>query len=355
MSDRAYSAADIQVLTGLEPIRRRPGMYFGGVDATALHRMLCEVIDNAVGNHLEGTANRVDVSIAGHRVTVRDDGEGMPVELVRGTEMTVMEALVSTLHCGRRTGSGLAGVGIAAVNALCERFDVESSRGGQTYAIGFTRGEQTRPFKSLGPSDRTGTRIVLEPDFSILERQPWNREQIAGRLLDLAALNPDLILTLDGKRYCCPDGLSDLVRDTAKDPRAEPIRMYEDHAGQLQVDVAVLWTNERRTDVRGFVNQMPDRGVHVDTLRWGIVEAVRGLDDRLARVNAPALFEVLAPGLVAAISVELDNPRYATQARTWLDNPEVGIAVQSTVTAGLSEALARDHALRDRLLARIPR
>jgi DNA gyrase/topoisomerase IV subunit B len=139
----------------------------------------------------------------------------------------------------------------------------------------------------------------------------------------------------------------------AVDPWAVPIRCTENHGDAVHVDAALLWTTQPRVDVRGYVNQTPVAGVHLDALRWAVVAAMRHLDDRLFRVHPPALFEVAAEGLVAAVHVELADPKL-DQGRD-LINREAATACLDTVTTGLTDALADDHALRDRLLSRIPR
>jgi DNA gyrase subunit B len=361
MSDTSYTGADIVVLTAPEAIRKRPGMYLGSVDSHGLHHLLWEVVGNVIDQHLGGHASRMRIQIDGHQISVEDDGDGIPVDPVGETGKTVLE-LVMTEMCAsglRRPhvhlGARMHGIGLVPVNALCERLEVEVWRAGRAYVARFARGVLRGAVEDLGPTARHGSRLTLVPDFTILDRVAWDRAVIGDRLRELAALNPALTLVLDHETYRCSDGLSDLVRHHTQEPWSVPIRLRENHAGEVDVDVALQWTDRAGSAVHGFVGQSRGGGVHVEALRWGLVQAVRGLDEALVRVNAPALFEVVGRGLVAAVSVALEAPRFGNPSRDWLENPEVGAAVRTTVAAGLSSILATDHALRDRLLARIPR
>jgi DNA gyrase subunit B len=334
-------------------------MYIGDTeDGTGMHHMLWEVVANSVDEHLAGQASYLRVSLHDDgAVSVEDDGPGIPI--------AALQPAMTQLFGGRgwrsrhvHIGPDLWGVGIAAVNGLSSQLQVEFARDGrrhvQDYAAGVARG----PIRDLGVTDRTGTRVTFTPDFSLLRRQPWDRPLVARRLREIAALSPSLTAIVDDRAFRCPAGLADLVRFLGRGHRSlhgEPIRMRgtRDNVG---VDVALLWTAGPRTRVRGFVGHArPRGGTHLRGLSRGLFGAFVALDPaRFATVHRAAFREVLRPGLVAAVHVTLDHPRFGSPCRDQLENPEVMTAVAAVVTSQLAARLREDRSLRDTLLGRMP-
>jgi len=347
-----YDVSTIQVLSFPEAVRRRPGMYLGGTDATARHHLLWEVVGNAVDEHLAGHASYVRVTIAGDAIAVDDDGRGIPAEAI--------EVVLTRMHAGsgfRRDHVHLArsqrGVGIAPVNALCEALTAEVWRDGRWVRQRFARGVPLGPVEDLGPADRTGTRIMLVPDRTIFAPAAWNRLAVARRLRELAALVP-ITTILDHDAFRCPDGLADHARYLARGELA-PLRVRGQRDG-IAVEAAVGWTADDRARVRGFVGCAPaSRGTHLDGLADGLAAAIASAAPaRLAGVHRAALREVLERGLVACVHVMFADPRFGEPTRERLVNPEVRAAVAAVVGDGIAAQLAADRTLAGCLLARLP-
>lgn len=363
-----YDASTIVVLEGLEPVRRRPGMYIGDTeDGTGLHHMLWEVVGNSVDEHLAGHASYLRVAFHDDgAVSVDDDGRGIPIGIMPGErDLTTLEVVMTRLHAGsswRATHvhvGHLWGVGIAAVNGLSSRLEVEVCRDGRRHAQDYVIGKPQGPVRDLGPTERNGTRITFLPDFSLLRRRPWDRAMVARRLRELAALSPRLTTIVDDDAFRCPAGLVDHVRFLGRGQRSlhgEPVRLAgtRDDVG---VDVALSWTAGARTRVRGFVGHAPARrGTHLQGLARGLFQAFEALDPaRFGAVHRAAFREVLDRGLMAAVHVTLAHPRFGSPSRDQLSNPEVFTAVADVVAEQLAARLREDHGLRETLLARMPR
>jgi DNA gyrase subunit B len=363
-----YDASAITVLSGLEAVRRRPGMYIGDTqDGSGLHHMLWEIVGNAVDEHLAGHASYLRVAFHDDgAVSVDDDGRGIPVGLLPlDPEMTTLEAVMTQLRGGSawrpthvHLGLYMWGAGLAPVNALSSRLAAEICRDGRRHLQEYAAGVALGPVRDLGPTDRRGTRITFTPDFSILRRRPWNRALVARRLRDLAAVCPRLTTLADGRAFRCPDGLADLARSLGRGARAlhgAPIhiRGTRDDVG---VEVALLWTEGARRRVRGFVGHAPaPRGTHLRGLARGLFHAFVALDPaRFGAVHRAAFDEVMEPGLVAAVHVTLAHPRFGSPMRDHLTNPEVLTAVDAVVGEQLAARLRDDRQLREALLARAP-
>jgi len=364
-----YDASKIIVLSGLEAVRRRPGMYVGDTeDGSGMHHMLWEVVGNAVDEHLAGHASYVRVAFHDDdAVTVEDDGRGIPIgPLPHDPDKTVLEAVMTQLHGGsawRSThvhlGLYLWGAGIAPVNELCARLEAEICRDGRRFVQAYAAGKPLGPIRDLGPTDRRGTRLTFTPDFSILRRRPWNRALVARRLRELAALSPRLTTIVDDDAFRCPAGLVDHVRFLGRGRRSlhgEPIQI-RDTRDDIGVDVALLWTTGGCARVRGFVcHANARRGTHLRGLGRGLFHAFVAFDRaRFGSVHRQAFDEVLEPGLMAAVHVTLALPRFGSPMRNQLENPEVLNAVDTVVTEQLVARLRDDRALREALLARMPR
>lgn len=364
MESDSYNADSIVVISALEGIRRRPGMYIGGVGAEGLHHMLWEIVGNAVDEHLRGHASYVRVTIDGAAISVEDDGRGIPVDPVPDEPaLSVLELVLTRLHAGsgyRRDHvhlcTNLYGVGAAAVTALSERLDAEVWRDGRHYQQSFARGVALGPVRDLGPADRTGTRITFVPDFTILENTAWNRSAIKRRLREIAAAQPRLTAILDHSAVRYPGGMVDHVRYLARNRRllAAPLGI-SGVRDDVAIEVALAWTDAPRGDVRGFVGMSrARRGTHVRGLADGLRGAFAALDPaRFATVYPAAFAEVIDPGLIAVVNVMLAHPRFGSPTRDHLTNPEVRAAVAATVAEALHGRLVSDRGLREVLLARM--
>jgi len=361
----SYSEQSIVVLSGLEAVRRRPGMYIGGTGSAGLHHMLWEIVGNSVDEHLRGHASYVRVEIEGDAISVEDDGRGIPVDPhPQDPARSVLEVVLTTLHASAdfradhvHVSPGLVGVGAPVVNALSERLDAEVWRDGRHHQQSYARGIPLGPVRELGRATRTGIRITFRPDFTILDPGAWRRSRIKRRLREIAAMCPAFTTILDHSAVRCPNGLADHARYLARRarPLCAPVRITGSRDG-VDVDAALLWTDAARPCIRGFVGTSPTRaGTHLQGLGLGMFGALATLDPaRFATVYPSAFAEVMEQGLVAAINVMLRDPRFGNPSREQLVNPEVREAVAALVTTELHARVVVDGELRDMLLERMP-
>jgi DNA gyrase/topoisomerase IV subunit B len=359
-----YSAESIVVLRGLEAVRRRPGMYIGGLGDDGMHELLWQVIGHAVDAHLHGGASYVRVAIDGEVISVEDDGDGIPVDRApHQPETTLLEIAMTTLYAGGwraaihdQARSGLHGLGWPVVNALSDRFDVEVWRDGHHHQQNYARGVTLGPPRDLGPTQRTGTRIAFRPDRSIFGPRVWNRSAIARRLREIAATCPALTTILDHDAMRYPDGIADHARYLAADARpiAAPVRITGVR-DDVAIDIALLWTSAGCGRTCGFVETQPVRtGTHIRGLADGLLAAFIALDaGRFGGVHAAAFVERIGRGLVAVVHVTLCSPTFRRIGREELANQEVQPAVAALVAAELHRRLLDDGALREQLLARM--
>jgi DNA gyrase subunit B len=359
-SSDSYNAESITVLKGLEAVRRRPGMYIGDTTGgQGMHALLWLVVSGAVEEHVHGNASYVRVTIRNDdSVVVEDDGPGISVDPTRiEPELSVLEARVTRLHGG--AGSAGRGHELPIVNALSARLEVQVWRGGRRFAQSYAAGDTRGPVHDLGPTSRTGARITFTPDFSLLERRPWDRPAIARHLREIAALEPRLTTILGHRAFRCPAGLEDHVRFLGRHERPQqrdPVVIAGVRDG-VGVRAALLWTAAARARVRGFVNhRRVPRGTHLRGLADGLFDAFAAFDPpRFSGVHRAAFREVVRPGLMAAVQVTIERPRFTSWQRDHVESPEVRVAVGAVVAQQLGARLSRDPLLRHALLARMPR
>jgi DNA gyrase subunit B len=359
----AYSGDEIRVLTLAEAVRKRPGMYFGGTDQAAMHHLLWEVIGNAIDEHRRGHGTTVRVTFDFDAVTIEDDGRGIPVEPSQNDPtVSQLEHVMTTMHRGSgfsrehvHLTSSLSGVGVAVVNAACERFDVEVWHAGRHHAQSYARGIPLGPPRDLGASSRTGTRVRFVPDATIFDGT-WDRAGVAARLRELAAMAPGLALVCDGEVYCCHDGLADRVRYLARD-RTLPQRPIELRAIDkgVAVTAALAWTDDDRAVTEAYVGMAHARGTHLIGFVRGMFGAFARVEPGLAKVDRLAFREVIERGLVAVVHVQLHDPRFGSPSRSWLTNPEVATVVAAAVRSQLAAALLAERGVLTTLFTRGPR
>jgi DNA gyrase subunit B len=356
-----YKASDIVVLRGLECVRRRPGMYIGDVeDGSGMHYLLRGVIDRAFSENMDGTASFIRVQIEDDVVIVEDDGTGMPVApLRREPEMSELEAAFTLLFSGGSPhGRRWADCTLAVANALSAWMEVTVWREGRMYQQRHERGMPCAPVSDVGPATRSGTRIVFAPDFTIFRRLPWDRDAIASRLRELAALGRNLTTVLQHQIFRAPDGLADLARHLAGDANpigTGPIRL-RGVLHDVDVAVALLWTDAPASITAGFVNGQPmPLGTHLRGLDAGVRMVLRGMaGERLRRVRRGAIDELFEGGRVALVHVVMDRARTAGATGSELASPEAYDAVRALLTVGLGPELDRDRELERSLRARLP-
>lgn len=368
-----YSVDQIEVLEGLEPVRRRPGMYIGDVrDGSALHHLLWEVVANSIDEHLLGHATRLRVSVEDDLVEVEDDGRGLPVDEDTYRGQPLLQTILTTLHAGAtrdghvphvHVAPGGFGVGLAVVNAVCRQFDVTVWRNGRTYQQRYAAGKPLEPLEKRPGSDKTGTRIRFRPDPRIFSCTQPDRKLVRQRLEELALWNPELRLELMSESLQQPQGtvawLERLAR--ANDVELPSARFARRNLrDDVFVEVALAWADDLYgSDLRSFSgqNQTGAGGSHVQGLWQGLVEALaQRRPEAFRRPPRASRFRgLLSLGLLGVVHVGLRDPRYAGPCRDRLESAQAREAVRAELVESFSAFLASQPELEAMLFERIAR
>jgi len=376
MATGTYSAESITVLEGLDAIRRRPGMYIGGVDATGLHHLLWEVVDNAIDEVMNGHATRITVTLSknGKTVSVSDNGRGIPVDRHQKSGKSALEVIFTTLHAGGKfdndaykVAGGLHGVGASVVNALSERLDVEVRRDGHVWTQRYRRGKPAGPVEKGEPTRGTGTTVRFTPDPEIFLDAAYNAKTIAERLEVKSYLNKGLsIQFVDEKagtrvEFHHEGGVTDFlqaINTERKDTRASPTPfVLEREEGDLRLELALAWTEATDEDLRSFVNTIPTRdgGTHEQGLREAVRSALQKYikDHELAKKGPEIRGEDVREGLTGVLSVCVREPQFQGQTKGRLNNPEVRAQVDSLVRPRLEDFLIKNKSVAEAIAHRI--
>jgi DNA gyrase subunit B len=357
MAETSYDAQQIEVLEGLEGVRKRPGMYVGSTGSRGLHHLVFEVVDNSVDEALAGFCKRIDVAIhKDNSITVDDDGRGIPVDVVPKVGKPAVEVVMTMLHAGGKFGGGgykisggLHGVGVSVVNALSEWLEVEVHRDGKRYAQRFERGQRASPLRTIGKTDRTGTTVVFMPDPKVFVETEYDAKIIAARLDELAYLNAGLVLTLTDERnderqeFTHKGGIAELVRQQNKNKGSlgEPVTIHRVRDG-IEVDAAIQYNTGYLEHVFTYVNTIntAEGGTHLVGFRSALTRSINDYARRQGLLKNGDLSlqgEDVREGLTAVISIKLPEPQFEGQTKTKLGNPEVKGLVESVVGEELAE------------------
>jgi DNA gyrase subunit B len=359
---QAYDASNIQVLEGLEPVRKRPGMYIGTTSSRGLHHLVYEVVDNAIDEAMAGRCDRIVVTLhADGSASVADDGAGIPVKAIPGTKdrRPAVEVVLTVLHAGGKFGGGgyaisggLHGVGVSVVNALSEKLEVEVKREGFTYAMAFSRGKVTRKLTKGKATRKTGTFVRFWPDPEIfVETLDFEKRILAERMQELAFLNKGVEIQLVDERDGSKDvfkangGLVDFVKYLAQGKDAvHRVIPIEHRSDEGEVEVAMQWTTAYTESFYSFANTINthEGGMHEE----GLKKALTNVLNRYARTKGllkekedNLIGEDVREGLIAIISVKLKDPQFEGQTKTKLGNAWMRSLVETTVNAQLAEWL----------------
>ena len=366
MAEAAYTAKDITVLEGLEPVRLRPGMYIGSTGARGLHHLVYEVVDNSVDEALAGRADRIEVTVhPDNSVTVSDNGSGIPVDVMSEQGLPAATVVLTKLHAGGKFGGegykvsgGLHGVGVSVVNALSEWLKLEIKRDGKVYRQEFARGEPTTDLKVDGKTDRkkdTGTTITFLPDLEIFDEDEfeWSIDTLLQRLRETAFLTRGLRIVITDERegeerveFHYEGGIRDFVAhvNSAKDPIHKRIVFFEGEMENGAVEVAMQWNGSYVESVFSFANNIntTEGGAHLS----GFKAALTGTLNKYAREKGLLKEkeenlegEDAREGLAAVLSVKLRDPQFEGQTKTKLGNPWVRGLVEQTVNQRFAEFL----------------
>jgi DNA gyrase subunit B/topoisomerase-4 subunit B len=378
MSTGTYTAKSIVVLEGLEAVRRRPGMYIGGVDKAGLHHLLWEIVDNSVDEVMNGHASRIIVTMHsdGKTMMVADNGRGIPVDVHSKTGKSALEVIFTTLHAGGKfdndaykVAGGLHGVGASVVNALSKSLIAEVRRDGQTYFQRYRRGKPQGPVERGEPARGTGTSVTFTPDSDLFEDLSYDPALIAERLEIKTYLNKGLVIQfVDQKNktnveFRHDGGVADFldaVNQQRNDQRVATLpfvleREDEDHG--LRCHLALTWTEATDEDIRSFVNTIPTRdgGTHELGMLAAVGTAVMRFMEThdLVKKGMEIKREDIREGLIAVLAVCVREPQFQGQTKGRLNNPEIKAQVESMVRPALENFLLKNKSVGDAITARV--
>ena len=370
-----YTAKDISVLEGLEPVRKRPGMYIGGVSSAGLHHLVWEIVDNAVDEVMNGHASEIHVTLHsdGASVTVSDNGRGIPVDKHPKHKKSALEIILTTLHAGGKfegqnykTSGGLHGVGASVVNALSRELQATVKRDGQTWQQTFRTGSAVGPVKKLGPARGTGTTITFHPDPKIFPKTDFNADTIRDRLEMISYLHKGARVLfhdeVNNQKYTFENanGVVDYLAKILKDRQARPTHdlpyvLMKDNG--IRIEVAVQWTESTDEHLRSFVNGIPTAsgGSHENGMRAGLVKAVRNYIEthNLTPRGVTLSAEDIREGAVGVLSIFIAEPQFQGQTKDRLNNPEVQPAVDASIRPSLEHWLNHNSSVAEAIVARI--
>ncbi len=381
----SYTARDIEVLEGLEPVRQRPAMYIGGTDVRGFHHLLWEIVDNSVDEAINGHAKRISVVLDEGRTgaTVSDDGRGIPVDVHPKHKRPAIELILCTLHAGGKFGGksyhvsgGLHGVGASVVNALSETMEVHVYRDGSEHLQRFARGKPTAKLKKIGRTRKHGTSVFFKPDTQIFgEGAVFDLELVRERLEARSYVHGGLQITLRDEQtkqtftFEHPNGIADylpvLVGARGKPTtHKDPFVVRTQHAapqgngdtGEVQVEVALQWTDSFDYYLRSYVNGIPTHsgGTHESGMNAAVVKAVRSfMDAKAIAVKGVTLgAEDIREGIVGLLSIYVEEPQFQGQTKDRLNNVEVAPAVEAALRPALEQWLLENPSSSEAIVAR---
>ncbi len=360
----SYSAKDIYVLEGLDPVRKRPGMYIGTTDSAGLHHLIWEVVDNSIDEAMAGHAKNIRVDLLpGNKISVADDGRGIPVEVHKQTKKSALETVLTTLHAGGKFGGdsykvsgGLHGVGVSVVNALSKWVMVEVDREGYVWVQEYERGKPQYKVKKTVKSNRTGTRVTFLPDEEIFAKIEWDLKRIVDHLRQQAFLTKGVNIEIVDQRklpayyqgFYFDGGLLSFIKYITQSEKLlqdDPFYANKEVDG-IDVEVAFLFNDELETQELSFANNIytPDGGMHLTGFRSALTRTLndyankegylKGKDDNLTGDD-------VREGLSAIVSVKLREPQFEGQTKARLGNPPARTAVESATNETLKDWLER--------------
>ncbi|MEM8882513.1 MAG: DNA topoisomerase IV subunit B [Planctomycetota bacterium] len=371
-----YTAKDITVLEGLDPVRKRPGMYIGGVGAAGLHHLVWEIFDNAVDEAMNGHATEVALTLHkdGSSITCVDNGRGIPVDKHPKTKKPALEVILTTLHAGGKfeegaykTAGGLHGVGSSVVNALSQKMVATIKRDGKRYEMSFARGKTKSKLKSLGAARGSGSTIYFEPDPTIFPRTRFDPATIRQRCEIASYVHRGLKVTFDdqvsGKKetFHHTRGIEDYLDRLLKERKSPavhpaPFVMLRDDP-ECRIELCMQWSEATDECMRSYVNGIPtgSGGTHENGLRAGMGKAIRNTIElhKLAPKNLTLTADDLREGLVCILSVFITDPQFQGQTKDRLNNPEVQSRIDQAVRPAMEKWLNSNRSAAESIVARI--
>ena len=369
-----YNAEQIQVLEGLEAVRKRPGMYIGSVSIRGLHHLVYEIVDNCVDEALAGYCTHIHIIIEkGNIISVEDDGRGIPVDIHPKTHISAAETVYTVLHAGGKFGGdsgykvsgGLHGVGASVVNALSEWAEVTIQRDGGIYEMKFQRGKTTEKLTRLGDSKKTGTKVRFLADSTIFETLEYDFKTLEERFREIAFLNKGLHITIEDQRndedlkkseFCFEGGLISFVEFLNQNKeKIHPTPIYIEKDGEVPVEIALQYTTAYTENIYTFVNNINtiEGGTHLEGFKRGITKVFNDYaraHNILKEKDSNLLGEDIREGMTAVISVKVKEPQFEGQTKTKLGNSVVTGIVQSMVVEVLTPFLEENPSVAKAIL-----
>lgn len=362
----SYSADSIQVLEGLEAVRKRPAMYIGDIGVKGFHHLVYEVVDNSIDEALAGHCDRVEVLInEDNSITVKDNGRGIPVDFHEKEQRSALEVVMTVLHAGGKfdkdsykVSGGLHGVGVSCVNALSTHLKAQVYRNGKEYVQEFSIGKPLYPVKEVGPTERRGTTVTFMPDTSIFIVSEYNYDTLATRLRELSFLNKGITITLTDLRnkddngefikdtFYSTGGLKEFVRflDSSREPMIGDVIYMEGEKAGIPVEVAMIYNTSFTENVHSYVNNINthEGGTHLAGYRRGLTRTLKKYAEEsglLKNLKFEIAGDDFREGLTSVISVKVQEPQFEGQTKTKLGNNEVMGAVDQAVGEMLNNYL----------------
>ena len=356
--DTEYNASEIQVLEGLEAVRKRPGMYIGSTSASGLHHLVYEIVDNAIDEALAGYCTDITVTInEGDTITVTDNGRGIPVDIQAQTGRPALEVVFTVLHAGGKFGGGgykvsggLHGVGASVVNALSEWLTVQVHKDGKIYEMKFSRGNITQEMKVIGETDHTGTTVTFKPDPEMFDTLEYDYETLHTRMREQAFLNAGLRITISDARpgrekseaMCYEGGIREFVTyiNRNKTPLHEEVIYLSGAKGDSTAEIAIQYNDGYNETLVSFANDIhtPEGGMHETGFKAALTRVLNayGLKYGMIKEGDKVSGEDVREGITAVISVKLTEAQFEGQTKAKLGNAHIRTLVDSIVSDQLA-------------------
>ena len=362
-----YDASKIQVLEGLEAVRKRPGMYIGSTSSSGLHHLVYEIVDNSIDEALAGYCNRIEVIIEpGNVICVRDNGRGIPVDIQEQTGKSALEVVFTVLHAGGKFGGGgykvsggLHGVGASVVNAMSEWLVVHVHKNGKIYEMKFSRGNITQEIRVVGETDRTGTTVRFKPDPEMFDETVYNYDTLHTRMRAQAFLNGGLFISTEDRRegkekkdeMCYAGGIREFVSfiNQNKTPLHNEVIYMRGERTDSEAEIALQYNDSYNEVIVSFANNIhtPDGGMHETGFRTALTRVLNayGTKAGLLKGDEKLSGEDCREGMTAIISVKLTEPQFEGQTKTKLGNSEMRTLVDNVVSDKLEQFLEENPAV----------
>ena len=367
-----YDASQIQVLEGLEAVRKRPGMYIGSTSASGLHHLVYEIVDNAIDEALAGFCGHITVTInPGNTITVVDDGRGIPVDIQAQTGRPALEVVYTVLHAGGKFGGGgykvsggLHGVGASVVNALSEWLTVEVFRDGKVYQMKFSRGKITQEIQVIGTTELHGTRVTFKPDPEMFDTLEYDYETLHTRMREQAFLNAGLHITISDRRegqetadaMCYEGGIREFARwyNRHKTPLHDKVIYMSGSKGDSTAEIAVQYNDSYNETIVSFANDIhtPEGGMHEEGFKRALTSVINSYGQKkgLIKGDDKVSGEDCREGITAIISVKLTEAQFEGQTKAKLGNSHIRTLVNAIVTQQLNDFFEENPAIAKAIL-----